>query len=131
MARVLVLVAALLFTASPVSAEKIGNDNGGMIVTYALRVARATGTVEFHGRCASACTLYLGLHPKQLCLGKRASFQFHAPYGQSARANETARQYMWNTYPQWVRAWISARGGLTAKLITMPRSYAAKFLKSC
>jgi hypothetical protein len=45
--------------------------------------------------------------------------------------NAVAKQYLWNTYPQWVRAYITARGGLTSKLLTMTHAYAPKFLKPC
>jgi hypothetical protein len=87
--------------------------------------------VQFAGSCLSACTIYLALPPSQTCISPGASFGFHAPYGSTPSGNRMARMYMLKTYPGWVRSWISSRGGLSSRVITMNYAYASKFMKPC
>ena len=126
---------ALARTASKSSASvNIGNDRGGYVIKYALRMMKIRNSgkqVKFSGSCASACTLFLALPKDRSCLTKNASFRFHLPYGTSQRGVKVARNYMLNNYPRWVRSWIKQKGGLSNRLITMNASYASKFIKSC
>jgi hypothetical protein len=118
----------------PTRPVTIANDRGGYVVDYALQLHRwqQNGTrVRFHGRCQSACTLYLALPKNQTCIARGASFTFHAPSGSSPSASRFAKIYMNKTYPHWVRSWIASNGGLTRRLITMNYSYAAKFIATC
>src|SRR5215207_5674562 len=114
--------------------QRIGSDRGGYVVQYALRMLKLKQSgkpVQFAGSCQSACTIYLALPQSQTCISPGASFGFHAPYGSSPSGNRMARTYMLKTYPDWVRSWISSRGGLSNRVITMNYSYASKFMKPC
>ena len=113
---------------------RIGGDRGGYVMQYALRMLklRKSGeTVQFTGRCESACTIYLALPRAQTCISPSASFSFHAPYGASSRGNRIALSYMLNSYPGWVRSWINSRGGLSRRLIRMEYAYASKYMRTC
>jgi hypothetical protein len=112
----------------------IQNEPGGYITDYAMRMMqwRAKGiSVRFTGSCDSACTLYLALPYEQTCITEGASFRFHAPIAETQHARRLAEEYMLNTYPVWVRAWIEAMGGLTDELIRMDYQYAENYMQIC
>ena len=112
----------------------IENDHGGLMVKYAryVQAAKIYGTrIRFRGFCASACTLYLSLPPKQLCMEPGSTFGFHAAHSGSTRHNTAATKYLWDSYPYWVQTYLQLRGGLTDKEILMSYSYAKKFIKAC
>lgn len=113
---------------------EIGDDSGGFVAEYALRLYEMRGArqkIEFVGRCDSACTLFLGLPIEQTCISEGAYFRFHAPSAPSASAAAKAATYMMRKYPNWVRAWIVAQGGLSDRLATMGYGYAKKFMRTC
>ena len=112
----------------------IRDDSGGNVAEYALRLYEfqaARQQVRFVGRCDSACTLFLALPARETCITEGAYFRFHAPSGPSASAAVLVEGYMLHKYPQWVRAWIVAQGGLTDALSTMTYDYANKFMRTC
>jgi hypothetical protein len=112
----------------------IGNDRGGQLITYALRMKRLEkkGTpTRFRGRCDSACTLYLALPPAQTCIMPGATFGFHLPYGASEAGNRVAVRYMQRLYPGWVRSWLQSKGGLRRTLKKMSYEYASKHIRPC
>jgi hypothetical protein len=112
----------------------IQNEPGGYITDYAMRMMewRAKGlSVRFTGSCDSACTLYLALPYEQTCITEGASFRFHAPIAETQHARRIAEEYMLNTYPGWVRAWIEAMGGLSGELIRMDNQYARNYMQIC
>jgi hypothetical protein len=116
------------------AAVQISNDRGGEVIVYALRVLklkRAGSFVAITGRCASACTLHLALPTSKMCVGRNVSFAFHLPYGSSERSNRVAASYLMRSYPNWVRRWIAAQGGLSSRMITMEYAYASRFLPTC
>jgi hypothetical protein len=107
---------------------------GGSVVEHARRVsnARMSGhVVSVVGRCDSACTLYLSMPPSRICLTPGTSFTFHLPYGARADFNNWAADFMMQSYPQWVRSWIHARGGLSHQPLRMDYAYASRFLPTC
>ncbi|WP_162914123.1 hypothetical protein [Taklimakanibacter lacteus] len=112
----------------------VGSDRGGVVLNYGLRMLRwrQNGTkVRFSGSCQSACTLYLGLAPSQVCVSPGASFSFHSPFGASAHGNRVAQQFMMRNYPGWVKSWIRSQGGLSGRMKTMSYGYASRFIKAC
>ena len=113
---------------------EIGNDDGGLVAEYALRLyemREAKQSVAFVGRCDSACTLFLALPFEQTCVAEGAYFRFHAPSAPSASAAAAVGAYMMRKYPDWVRAWIVAQGGLSDRLATMHYEYASRFMRTC
>ncbi len=112
----------------------IRNSSGGNVAKFAIRAAkfeRDGVTVRFAGRCDSACTLYLSLPRRQTCIAQGASFRFHAPIAKSHRSAKAAQNFMYASYPGWVRNWIAKHGGMTRRLITMEYAYAKNFMQGC
>lgn len=107
---------------------------GGSVIEYARRVSNARiggHVVRITGRCESACTLFLAMPPSRVCLSRGSSFTFHLPYGARADFNTWAANYMMQSYPQWVRSYIQAHGGLSHRLLRMDYAYASRFLPTC
>src|ERR1700761_8102716 len=81
---ILPIVALLLSAAPAIAAFVINNDNGGQIGPYLekYRGLRASGEHhEINGNCASACTLVLGIVPRNhICITPGASLQFHSAW---------------------------------------------------
>ncbi len=116
----------------PARAITIVNDPGGAVLGYAWqtkKVQQLGATVRFAGRCDSACTLYLSV--RESCILPGASFGFHAPYGSTARGDQTVKRYMMQSYPEWVRNWVYSTGGLGEDIKVMPYSYARNYLRPC
>lgn len=116
------------------SIVRISSNSGGRIGDFMMRLNqyKAQGAlVQFAGYCDSACTLLLALPRNNACITTGAVFRFHAPTAASARTGLAAKRYMMAQYPGWVKSWIAANNGLTARLISMDYSYASKFMRSC
>jgi hypothetical protein len=103
---------------------RIGDDVGGRIGAYVdqYMAARNSGErVVIDGVCLSACTLVLGIVPRnRICVTRRATLGFHAAWmpGPEGRPVPSAvgTQALWEIYPTHVRRWIKARGGLSSKM---------------
>ena len=123
------LAAAMLASAlSPASATmRIAEDRGGQIGHYlqTFALVRTSGEhVVVDGNCLSACTLVLGLIPReQICATARARFGFHAAWMPDVDGHPVTSamgtQALWNIYPGEVRRWINRHGGLSRKMIYM------------
>ena len=127
MLRRLALVLCLLISWSPAAGARsvtvIANDDGGRIGEYVEKyeALRASGkAVIIDGKCASACTIVLGLLPgDRVCVTPRARLGFHQAWrGQAhysaatSAAYDDATAYLLGLYPAPVRRWISSKGGL-------------------
>jgi hypothetical protein len=86
---------------------------------------RASGEkVVIDGNCYSACTLVLGLVPRErICATSRARLGFHAAWmpDENGRpiTSPMGTEALWSIYPSKVRSWISRNGGLSRKMIFM------------
>lgn len=112
----------------------VKGDNGGNIAQYIIRTEeyrKAETHVSFEGRCDSACTLYLGLAPEQICIRQNAYFRFHAPNAKSQRVRLAAKTVLMERYPDWVKDWIFLHNGLRRYLVTMDFNYASRFIQPC
>ena len=134
------LAVALLASVTPASgAMRISEDRGGQIGHYlqAFATVRASGErVIIDGNCLSACTLVLGLIPRnRMCATNRARLGFHAAWMPDAEGKPVTSamgtRALWNAYPQRVRHWIAKRGGLSRKMIYMQGSDLHSFVPSC
>jgi hypothetical protein len=123
-----VVAGALLLTCGVSSASAtmlISEDRGGQIGHYlqAFAAMRSSGeNVVVDGNCLSACTLVLGLIPRErVCATERARFGFHAAWmpDEAGRpvTSPMGTQALWNIYPHKVRSWIGRHGGLSRKMI--------------
>jgi hypothetical protein len=121
-------LAAMLFTltsiASTSAAMRISDDPGGQIGAYLAKyqALRASGDrVEIDGTCASACTMLLGLIPRnRICVTPRAVLAFHSawtPTSEGEQISSAGNYYLWSNYPSDVRKWIIAHGGLHSQII--------------
>ena len=104
---------------------RISEDRGGQIGHYLQTFAslRSSGeNVVVDGNCLSACTLVLGLVPREkICATQHARFGFHAAWmpdndGRPV-TSPLGTQALWDIYPPSVRRWISSHGGLSRKMI--------------
>ena len=118
---------------------RIADDRGGRIGTYVDRYQglRTSGeTVIIDGLCASACTIVLGaIAPDKICVTSHAELGFHAAwdFGANGRAvtNIEATHMLYSMYPQAVKRWISARGGLTPRMIFLKGKQLQALYKPC
>jgi hypothetical protein len=137
------IVAGALFLISGASSASatmlITEDRGGQIGQYLQTFAalRSSGQdVVVDGNCFSACTLLLGLIPRErVCATPRARFGFHAAWmpDESGRpvTSPMGTQALWNIYPNKVRSWIGRNGGLSRKMIYLQGREMAKIVPSC
>lgn len=91
---------------------------GGEFWSYWNRfkaLADSGNNVELHGPCMSACTLVVVHVPSErLCFGEGSSLQFHVSRDPKTGTPtpEFTQANMINQYPQDIRAWINAKGGV-------------------
>jgi hypothetical protein len=122
-----VAVAAMLLTMNVVAAYatvRISDDRGGQIGDYLARyhALRENGErVMIDGTCASACTMLLGVIPRnRICVTPRAVLAFHSawtPTSEGEQISSAGNYYLWSNYPPAVRKWIIQHGGLHARII--------------
>jgi hypothetical protein len=117
-------VATALTMSSAQAAVVIKSDPGGQIGPYLenLAVLRGSGQkVVIDGPCLSACTMVLGVIPRdRICVTPRARLGFHAAWhpaedGHPIPSREATALLM-SIYPEHVRSWISRRGGLSPRM---------------
>lgn len=123
---------------SRVAGERILDDSGGRIGNYLTRyeALRKSGRrVAIDGTCASACTLVLGVIPRdRICVTPRAVLAFHAAWDPSlmgAQSNAAATKYLWLRYPDDVRRWIRRHGGLGSQTIYLGGRELAMMFPTC
>jgi hypothetical protein len=115
-----VVLAALSFTSANAT-MRITDDMGGLMTQYASRFAsvRESGEkVVIDGPCFSACTMLLGMLPRdQVCITSNAVLGFHAAWNfdESGRrvTSVSATQALVDIYPPTIRSWLARRGGLS------------------
>jgi hypothetical protein len=141
LSRVCAITAAILLMIAwmtPASAtERISND-GGQIGTYLTKFSalRRTGQpVVIDGTCASACTLVVGMIPRNhLCVTPRAVLAFHAAWDRTlygAQLNKPGTKYLWSHYPPGVRNWVARHGGLKSQTIYLSGRELAALFPTC
>jgi hypothetical protein len=132
------VVAALSVSSAP-AAVRIVNDAGGQIGPYLENLAalRSSGErVIIDGPCLSACTMVLGVIPRdRICVTRRARLGFHAAWhpGDNGRpiTSRGGTQLLMDVYPQHVRSWIARRGGLSHRMMYLSGRELAAMYPSC
>ncbi len=126
MRKLCLVLAACVGLAGPAHAYRISDDGGGKIGDYVQQFKRVNYSgerVEIDGACLSACTLVLGIVPRnKICVTKRAVLGFHAAWApdfwtQKPRFSAVGTQAIWEIYPSKIKHLITMRGGLTQKMI--------------
>jgi len=103
---------------------RIVSDPGGQIGPYLETFAAVRNSGErviIDGPCLSACTLVLGIVPRnRICVTRRARLGFHAAWHPGNNGRPTlsrgGTRLLMKIYPPHVRAWIRRRGGLTTRM---------------
>ena len=128
--RLLATVVALAPVAYPASnpaaaTVRITEDRGGNIGEYwsrftALRDAKEQVVID--GICSSACTMVLGIVPRdRICVTDNAALGFHAAYRPGFLGfrivNEPATRTLMSIYPDAIRQWLALNGGLGTETI--------------
>jgi hypothetical protein len=119
-----VTMATIAFSSASATVRIFG-DAGGQIGPYLdrLSVLRNSGErVIIDGPCLSACTMVLGVIPRdRICVTRRARLGFHAAWnpGTDGRPvpNRDGTQLLMRVYPQNVKRWIARKGGLTPNMV--------------
>jgi hypothetical protein len=132
-------VLAALSNSSASAVVRITSDTGGQIGPYleTLMAIRESGQrVIIDGPCLSACTLVLGVIPRErICVTRRARLGFHAAWhhGENGRpaTNRGGTQLLMAVYPQRVKSWINKRGGLTREMKFLTGRELASMYPSC
>src|SRR5882757_2074036 len=118
-------IATALTLSSASATVRIVSDHGGQIGPYLEQLAalRHSGEhVVIDGPCLSACTMVLGVIPRdRICVTRRARLGFHAAWhpGNNGRpiTSRGGTQLLMDIYPQNVRRWIASKGGLTPRMV--------------
>jgi hypothetical protein len=118
---------------------RITGDRGGQIGHYLETFAtlRSSGErVVVDGNCLSACTLVLGVVPREhICATRHARFGFHAAWVPGANGrpvtSQAGTQALWDTYPDSVQRWITRHGGLSRHMIFLQGRDLAAIVPSC
>jgi len=92
--------------------------------------------VIIDGPCLSACTMVLGVIPRnRICVTRRARLGFHAAWhhGENGRpaTNRGGTQLLMAVYPQNVKNWINRRGGLTREMKYLTGRELASMYPTC
>ena len=121
----LALIAHLTMPGSATATVRIVDDRGGNIGEYwsrftALRDAKEQIIID--GICSSACTMVLGLVPRErICVTDNATLGFHAAYRPGFLGirvvNEPATRTLMSIYPDGIRQWLARNGGLGSETI--------------
>ena len=121
------VAAAMLLTmnvSSALATVRISDDRGGQIGDYLAKyhALRENGDrVMIDGTCASACTMLLGVIPRnRICVTPRAVLAFHSawtPTSEGEQISSAGNYYLWSNYPPAVRKWIIQHGGLHSRII--------------
>lgn len=122
---VLGVVLAALSMSSASAGVRIVGDAGGQIGPYLeqLIALRSSGErVVIDGPCLSACTMILGVIPRErICVTRRARLGFHAAWhhGDNGQpiVSRGGTQLLMEIYPENVRRWIARKGGLTQRML--------------
>ena len=121
------------------AAVRISRDNGGQIgpYLYAFALLRSIGeNVIIDGPCLSACTLVLGVIPKdKICITNRAQLGFHAAWERDRKGrkkiSKEGTEVVMKIYPPEIRSWIQKNGGLNDKLIYLQGPELATMYQAC
>ena len=133
------IVSAVLAATSASATVFISGDNGGKMEDYTARFRQVRDSGEsiiIDGTCMSACTMVLGLVPRErICathnavLGFHAAWEFNKSGGRIASASGTLE--LMKTYPAPVRAWIARQGGLSPNMMFLQGRDLAAIVPLC
>ena len=111
-------------------------DRSDLISTSSCRLRSSGQSVVIDGPCLSACTLLLGIIPRdRICVTPRAKLGFHAAWKPGANGNKMlsreGTRALWDIYPGNVRAWLARHGGLKPKMVYLSGTELAAMYTTC
>jgi hypothetical protein len=130
--------AALMSSSAAHATIRLADDPGGLIAAYEHKFVRAKSSGErivIDGSCLSACTLAVGLVPReQICVTPKAVLGFHAawtpaPWGKAV--SHPATHHMYSIYWPELKSWIDAHGGLTPHMIFLKGAELTAMVPAC
>ena len=132
-------VATALSFSSASATVRIVGDYGGQIGPYLEHLAQLRHSGErviIDGPCLSACTMVLGVIPRdRICVTRRARLGFHAawnPGSDGAPVVSTGgTQLLMEIYPQQVRQWINRQGGLKQRMVYLSGRELTSMYRTC
>lgn len=118
---------------------RIVNDSGGQIGPYLEQLVALRGSGErviIDGPCLSACTMVLGVIPRErICVTQRARLGFHAAWNPGRNGepivSSGGTRLLMDIYPQNVRRWINRKGGLTQRMLYLHGRELASMYRTC
>jgi hypothetical protein len=130
---------AVLLAADANATVRISNDKGGQIGPYLdayLSLRESGQRVVIDGPCLSACTIVLGVLPRdRICVTRRAQLGFHAAWnpGRNGRPvlSQAGTKALWDIYPGEIRSWLKRRGGLKPKMVYLSGSELMALYRVC
>src|SRR5712672_4357487 len=130
---------AALAISNASAAVRIKADPGGQIGPYLenLVALRNSGErVIIDGPCLSACTMVLGVIPRErICMTGRARLGFHAAWHPAGNGQQVASyggtQLLMQVYPHKVRSWLSRKGGLSGRMMYLQGRELAQMYPAC
>jgi hypothetical protein len=133
------LLISTLVATSASATMRISDDVGGRIGAYVDQFSQVRNSGEkvvIDGACLSACTLVLGIVPRnRICVTRRAMLGFHAAWmpGTNGKPmpSSAGTQALWDLYPQNIRHWINSRGGLSSKMMFLRGSEMTAMYAEC
>ncbi len=132
-------ILAAVLTADAHAYVRISNDKGGQIGPYLdayVSLRKSGQRVMIDGPCLSACTLVLGVLPRdRICVTPRAQLGFHAAWnpGRNGRPvlSQAGTKALWDIYPGEIRTWLKRRGGLKSKMVFLSGSELMSMYRAC
>jgi hypothetical protein len=133
------VIFAVLLAADANATVRISNDKGGQIGPYLdayLSLRESGQRVIIDGPCLSACTIVLGVLPRdRICVTRRAQLGFHAAWnpGRNGRPvlSQAGTKALWDIYPGEIRSWLKRRGGLKPKMVYLSGSELMALYRVC
>lgn len=135
----LALILSFLIIGKVTAAIRIGDDGGGNIGSYYSRFSAVRNSGEqvvIDGNCVSACTLVVGLVPRdRICVTANAALGFHSAYRSGAFGvkvvNVPATRTLMSLYPLRIREWIRHRGGLGERMMYLSGPELTTIFRPC
>jgi hypothetical protein len=134
-----VLAFALSLATSAHATIWIHSDSGGRIEDYLSRYRNARASNErvvIDGTCLSACTLVLGIVPRnRICVTENATLGFHSAWEQDDQGHAVISPH-WTrvvlaNLPGSIRHWIARNGGLRTQMLFLRGHELAQLVPAC
>lgn len=137
--KVLALALVIIGAEPALATVTIDNDLGGQIGAYLTKfqaLRRSGERIVIEGTCASACTMLLGIIPRnRICVMPQAVLEFHTAWDPSPAGGQISspagNRILWSYYPNDIRKWIEWHGGLGSRILYLRGAALRALLPAC